>query len=155
MQYLIEGLDPGPFRPLFGESDEALEARGAVRMAVTDHPGFPCRITLEDAPIGKSVILLNHVSREGRTPYRTAHAIFVCEGADRPARFENEVPPAMRARVLSLRGFDAGGMMVDAMLTQPGEAETGLLRLFAEEAVIEVDVHNAGRGCFAARARRA
>ncbi|MEE4154930.1 MAG: DUF1203 domain-containing protein [Erythrobacter sp.] len=154
IDYVIEGLDPAPFQPLFGASEAALRERGAMRMAVTEHAGFPCRITLEEACVGASVILLNHVSREGSTPYRAAHAIFVCEQACAAARFENRLPPVMAARVLSLRGFDEAGMMVDAVLTQPGEAEAGLAHLFANDAVVEVDVHNAVRGCFSARACR-
>jgi len=154
MNYVIEGLDLASLRPLFGASEAALRERGALRMVVTDHTGFPCRILLEDAPRDASVILLNHVSRDGSTPYRASHAVFVCEGAGSAARFENEIPPVMRTRVLSLRGFDRAGMMFDAVLTEPGEAEAGLAHLFADDAVVEVDVHNAARGCFAARARR-
>ena len=56
---------------------------------------------------------------------------------------------------LSLRGFDAAGMMVDALLSEPGEADAGLRKLFADPRIVEVDAHNAVRGCFAARARRA
>lgn len=44
--------------------------------------------------------------------------------------------------------------MMDALLTRPGEAEVGLQHLLAQERIVEVDVRNAVRGCFAARARR-
>lgn len=154
MDYLIEGLDPAPFAPLFGLGEAALAARGAVRVVADAHPGFPCRVTLEDAAPGTALLLLNHVSRPREGPYRTAHAIFVTEGAAAPARFVNALPPVFGPRVLSLRGFDAGGMMVDARLAQPGEAGAGLRALLADERIVEVDVHNAVRGCFAARARR-
>jgi hypothetical protein len=154
MDYVIEGLDPADFAPLFGLDDVALAQRGVVRMQVDAHPGFPCRVTLEDAVPGESVLLLNHVSRAGAGPYRTSHAIFVREGVETAARFSNAVPPVFGPRILSLRGFDAAGMMVEAMLTQPGEAATGLCHLFADPAIVEVDVHNAVRGCFAARAVR-
>ncbi len=155
MDYVIEGIDPAPFAPLFGLGDAALAAAGAVRMVADAAPGYPCRVTLEDAPPGTALLLVNHASRPGAGPYRTTHAIFVTEGAAAPARFANAVPPVFGPRVLSLRGFDAAGMMADALLTQPGEAEAGLRRLFADPRIVEVDVHNAVRGCFAARARRA
>ena len=138
-----------------GEVDHPLLARGVHRMAVTEQPGFPCRITLDECAVGDSVLLVNHVSRDGDTPYRAANAIFVSESADTAACFVGEVPPVLRARVLSLRGFDKAGMMVDAAIAQPGEAERVLRRLFADERIAEIDVHNATRGCFAARARRA
>ncbi|MBU2589091.1 MAG: DUF1203 domain-containing protein [Alphaproteobacteria bacterium] len=134
--------------------DAELAQRGAVRMTVDTHPGFPCRVTLEDATPGETVLLLNHASRTDAGPYRTAHAIYVREGAAAAARYVNAVPPVFGPRVLSLRGFDAGGMMVSAMLAQPGAADAGLQQMFARPEIIEVDVHNASRGCFAGRARR-
>lgn len=155
MDYVIEGIDPAPLAPLFGQDDTVLAAAGAVRMLADTAPGFPCRVSLEDAAPGTAMLLVNHVSRPQAGPYRTAHAIFVTEGAVAPARFENVVPPVFGPRVLSLRGFDADGMMIYARLAQPGEAEAALLSLFGQEPIIEVDVHNAVRGCFAARARRA
>lgn len=155
MDYVIEGLDPAPFAGLFGLGDAALAARGAVRMVSDTCPGYPCRVSLEDAAPGTALLLVNHTSRPAPGPYHAAHAIFITEGASIPARFVNDVPPVFVPRVLSLRGFDADGMMVDAMLTQPGEAEAGLLYLLGQPRIVEVDVHNAVRGCFSARARRA
>ena len=57
-------------------------------------------------------------------------------------------------RILSLRGFDRDGMMVDAMLTQPGEADAGIRKLFANPSVATIHAHNATRGCFSARIER-
>ena len=131
MTYQITGLDPTPFRALFGSSEADLEALGIMRMTVTEKPGFPCRVTLEDREIGDSVLLLNHVSHDVANPYRASHAIFVTEGAEEAAEFIDEIPPVFRTRVLSLRGFDSKGMMADAMLTQPGEADVGIRKLFA------------------------
>src|SRR5690349_17945326 len=52
MTYRIRGIDPAPYRPLFGLSDGELAARGIVRMTVSEKPSFPCRVTLEDRDIG-------------------------------------------------------------------------------------------------------
>lgn len=155
MHYLIEGLDPAPFQPLFALDDAELETRNARRVTADARPGYPCRITLDEAELGETLILLNHSSRDGDTPYRASHAIFVREAAERAAIFRNVIPPVLATRHLSLRGFDAGGMMVDAMLTEPGAVEGGLLSLFRNQSIVEIDIHNAVRGCFAARAQRA
>ncbi len=152
--YRVKGLDPAPFKPLFGLSDEELAERGIVRMSV-DSPTFPCRISLTDRAIGEKVLLLNHVSHDVANPYRASHAIFVTEGEDRAAEYVDEVPPVFEKRVLSLRGFDAAGMMAEAMLTQPGEADAGIRKLFANAEVQTIHAHNATRGCFAARIERA
>jgi hypothetical protein len=152
--YRVKGLDPTPFKPLFGLSDEELAERAIVRMTV-DRPTFPCRVSLTDRAIGDKVLLLNHVSHDVANPYRASHAIFVTEGESQAAEYLDEVPPVFEKRVLSLRGFDADGMMAEAMLTQPGEADAGIRKLFANPEVQTIHAHNATRGCFAARIERA
>jgi hypothetical protein len=153
MTYRITGLDPAPYKPLFGLSDEDLAERGVVRMTVADN-GFPCRVSLTDRALGESVLLVNHVSHEVANPYRASHAIFVTETEQAPAEFIDEVPPVFQPRVLSLRGFDKDGMMVEAILTQPGEADAGIRRLFTDPAIETIHAHNATRGCFSAKIER-
>src|SRR5215210_5513899 len=153
MTYRITGLDPAPYKPLFGLSDEELAARGVVRMTVTSAT-FPCRVSLTDRALGETVLLLNHVSHDVANPYRASHAIFVTEGATEAAEYVDQVPPVFEKRILSLRGFDAEGMMANAILTQPGEADQGIRRLFANPEIATIHAHNATRGCFAARIER-
>ena len=153
MSYVVRGLDPAPFEPLFGLSDEELAKHGAVRMTVTD-PTFPCRVSLTDRAIGETVLLVNHVSHDVANPYRATHAIFVAEAQQEPAEYVDRVPPVFETRVLSLRGFDREGMMADAILTQPGEAEDGIKRLFANPEIETIHAHNATRGCFSAKIER-
>lgn len=152
MTYRIAGLDAKPFRPLFALSDDELAERGMRRMTVTNDR-FPCRVSLVDRPIGEKVILLNHVSHDVANPYRASHAIFVADAEQ--SEFVDEVPPVFTTRVLSLRGFDADGMMVDALITQPGEADEGIRKLFANPAIATIHAHNAARGCFSAKIERA
>src|SRR6476660_10038063 len=154
MTYRITGLDPAPYKPLFGLTDEELAARGVVRMTV-DSPTFPCRVSLTDRGLGERVLLVNHVSQDAAGPYRASHAIFVTETEQEPAEFVDEVPPVFKTRVLSLRGFDTDGMMTDAILTKPGEADAGIRKLFANPETATIHAHNATRGCFSARIERA
>jgi len=153
MTYRITGLDPAPFQGLFEMSDGELEKRAMMRMIVTSKPGFPCRISLVDREPGEQVILLNHVSHDVANPYRASHAIFVAEGAER-AEYVDRVPPVFETRLLSLRGFDSEGMMADAILVQPGEADAGIRSLFANPDIAYIHAHNAVRGCFSARIER-
>lgn len=154
MTYRIAGLDPAPYAPLFGLSDEELASRGVVRMQVTKKPSFPCRISLTDREIGESVLLLNHVSNDVAGPFRASHAIFVTEGVEQAAEYLDQVPPVFEPRVMSLRGFDTEGMMVEAVLTEPGKAEGGILKLFENAKVETIHAHNAVRGCFSAKIER-
>ncbi|NCP19967.1 MAG: DUF1203 domain-containing protein [Erythrobacter sp.] len=155
MPYRITGLDPAPFAALFGADEAVLAARGVLRMKADRDTGFPCRITLADAPAGTPLLLLNHLSRTDDGPYRASHAIFVREDAREAAAYEGRIAPVMERRILSLRGFDGTGLMVDALLAQPGEGDAGLRKLLDNPTIAEVDAHTATRGCFLARARRA
>ena len=154
MSYRIHGLDPRRFEGLFGLTDQELSRRGMARMTVNEKPSFPCRISLVDRDIGEQVILLNHVSHDIANPYRASHAIFVAEGAER-AEFIDRVPPVFDGRILSLRGFDLSGMMADALLAQPGEADAAIHTLFARPDIAYIHAHNATRGCFSAKIERA
>ena len=153
MTYRIKGLEPAAFAALFELDDAELVARGMTRMTV-DNPNFPCRISLRDCDLGDEVILLNHVSHDGNNPYRASHAIFVSKSAAEAADYAGTVPPALDRRILSLRAFDSRGMMVEAALAQPGEADPAIRKLLANPAADHVDAHNAIRGCFAARIDR-
>jgi Protein of unknown function (DUF1203) len=153
MSYRVRGLDPTPFRPLFGLSDEKLAEHGVVRMKVTNAT-FPCRVSLTDRAIGETVLLLNHTSHDVANPYRASHAIFVTETDQEPAEYVDEIPPVFQPRVLSLRGFDKDGMMAEALLTQPGEADAGIRKLFGNSDIVTIHAHNAVRGCFSARIER-
>ncbi len=155
MTYRIRGLDPAPFRHLFGLSDEALAAHGARRCIADAKPGFPDRIELRDAEPGETLLLLNHVHQPADTPYRASHAIFVREGAERAVELVDAIPEAIRIRPISLRAFDAAGEMVDADLVDGRELEPLIERLLADPAVDYLHAHYAKRGCYAGRIERA
>ena len=123
-------------------------------MSVTAKPSFPCRISLTDRDIGESVLLLNHLSHDVHNPYRASHAIFVAESALEAGEFIDEVPPVFETRVMSLRGFDAEGMMADALIAQPGEADSKIRKLFENPGIEMIHAHNAARGCFSAKIER-
>lgn len=150
MAFRITGLSPDPFRPLFGLSDPALAARGARRV-VADAPGaFPCRVTLADAAVGDPLLLLNHEHQPADTPFRSRHAIFVMEGAERRYDAIDAVPDQLRRRTLSLRAFDSKHMMTAADLCEGEEAE-GLIRALLDDTrTAYVHAHFARRGCYAA-----
>lgn len=155
MTFRIRGLSPEPFVHLYDLPDDELASRNICRVAVTEPNAFPDRVEMRDAAVGESVILLNHVSQPANTPYRATHAIFVREGAIERYDRVGEVPDMMRRRLLSLRGFDARGMMVDADIVEGREIESLIARLFENRAVEVVHAHFARRGCYAGTIERA
>lgn len=155
MPFRITGLKPDAFIPLYGLSDAELAARGVQRRKVDLDPGFPDRVELRDVPVGGFALLLNYMHQPADTPFRAAHAIFVHEGATHTYDRIGEVPDALRRRLLSVRAFDAAGMMVAADVTEGTALEDLTARLFADPAAAYLHAHYARQGCYAARIDRA
>jgi hypothetical protein len=154
MAYRIEGLPPAPFAALFELSDEGLAARGARRVRADAKPGFPCRVSLEDAEPGEELVLLNYVSHDVAGPFRTTYGIFVRKDAAPPPAFVDEAPAYLDRRTLSLRGFDADGMLRGGLIAEPGEADARIRELLDRPEIATVHAHNAALGCFLARIER-
>lgn len=154
MSFLIRGLDPAPFRPLFGLSDTELQLRGARRYAVDQTPGFPDRIELRDLEPGETAILVNFMHQPASTPYQSSHAIFIREGAEAAHDCVATVPPVLARRVISLRAFSEGGDMLDADLADGAALEPLIAKFFDNPDVAYLHAHYAKRGCFAARIDR-
>jgi hypothetical protein len=153
MAYRIEGLAPEAFESLFSMNEGELAEHGARRLVAASSSGYPCRVSLEDAAEGEELILLHHVSHDVATPFRSAFAIYVRKGVP-AAGFIDQTPPAFEGRPLGLRGFDADGMLKDALLALPGEADAKIRALFANPEIATIHAHNAAHGCFAARIER-
>jgi hypothetical protein len=154
MNLRIAGLSPEPFRHLFGLSEEALARQGVHRYVADAESRFPDRIELRDVAPGETVLLLNYLHQPAESPYRASHAIFVREGATSAHVAIDEVPEALRSRPLSLRAFDARGMIVDGILVDGPEMLAASARLLANTDVAYVHVHFARLGCYAARVDR-
>ena len=155
MTYAITGLAVEPFRPFFGLSDEELARHHIVRMTADAAVGFPCRVLLEDAKPGDTLLLLNHEYQPVESPYQGRHAIFVNEAADAPRTFVDEIPAIFSVRkAISLRAFDDAGMIIDADVVPGAGGEPLTLRLLDDPRTAYIHAHNAGRGCFAARIDR-
>jgi hypothetical protein len=154
MAYRIEGLAREQFEPLFGLGEAELAERNARRVRSDTPAGFPCRVSLDDAAAGESLILLNYVSHDVPTPFRTAYAIYVREAAGEPPCYRDKVPPLLDTRTLGLRGFGADGMLKGALLAMPGEADGRIRELFERPEIASIHAHNATYGCFLARVER-
>ena len=155
MRFRVTGLSPEPFRNLYGLSDQELARKGVKRYIVDKRPGFPDRIEMRDAEIGEQLLLLNHMCQPADTPYRATHAIFVREGAENTYDRVGEIPEVMRVRLLSLRAYDAVGMMLDAEVVDGKDVEGVIARFFESSHVAYIHAHNAKRGCYSGRIDRA
>lgn len=154
MTYRIQGVAPPVAEPMFHMTDAVLAQSGARRVIADSPTGFPCRASLEDARPGEALILFNHVSHDVPGPFRTSYAIYMREGVTEAASYVNAVPPVMAVRRLALRCFDEDGMLKDAIIVEPGEADGAIRTLFQSPEVATIHAHNPAYGCFIAKVER-
>ena len=154
MNFQISGLKLAPFAPLFALSTEELAARGVVRRIANRKPGFPCRVSLQDAEPGESVLLLNYEHQSVASPYRSSHAIYVRENAVEARPSPNELPAVLHDRLISVRAFDAAGFIVQADVVEGASLAPVIKRMFGDASVAYLHLHNAKHGCYAARVDR-
>ncbi len=155
IDFQITALPVEPFQPLFQMTDAELAERGAKRCIADASPGYPCRVSLEDAAPGETLILLPFAHQATDSPYRASGPIFVRVGARQARLGVNEVPEAVRRRLLSVRAYDACEFMVDAEVTEGAALEEVIEQFFADNQVAFLHLHNARPGCYACRVDRA
>ena len=154
MSFRILGLSPAPFAPLFALSDEALVMIGARRI-FADEPRMPCRISMEHAALGEEVLLVNFEHQPANSPYRSNHAIYIRKSAHKAFDSVDHVPEVLTSRQLAVRAFDKDHMMIDAEVIDGAEAAVTFEEFLANTDAHYLHVHNAKRGCYAARVERA
>lgn len=144
-----------PFTHLFSMNDTELASVGAKRMLVDDHPGFPCRVSLVDAPINEQVILTHFQHHEANSPYQSAGPIFVRELAQTARPEINAIPVMFDHRLLSVRAYDGAALMKAAKVVEGKALEETIRDLFSNDAISYLQIHNAAPGCFNCTVRRA
>ena len=155
MSFVISGLPIEQFRPLFAMDDNALAEKGIVRKTADVKPGYPCRISLEDAEPGDRLLLMHYESHKVQTPYRSAYAIYVNEAATEQRIVRKSIPGVLRGRPIALRSFNEDGMLINAALCLDGDVAKAIENVFETAEANYIHLHNAAHGCFAAEARRA
>ncbi|TZF91542.1 DUF1203 domain-containing protein [Cognatilysobacter lacus] len=154
MTFRTIGLDPTPFMRLYDLGDDELALHDARRVRVGVAGRVPDRVELRDLAVGESALLVNYTHQPARTPYRACHAVYVREGATAARVVEGRLPSVMVRRLLSLRAFDSGHMMVEADVVEGQVARARLIDILADHRVAYVHAHYAKPGCFAARIER-
>jgi len=144
-----------PFAELFAKSDEELRSLGVRRMVADSRPGFPCRVSLQDAEVGETVVLLSFTHHDVPGPYQSNGPIYVREGAVQVTLGVNEIPPMLHDRLLSLRAYDSEGMLEASEVVQGRELEASIRRFFENEGVSYLHIHNAKPGCYNCSVKRA
>jgi len=154
MGFQIVGLRPEPFAPLFALPELALRERSARRVVVDAKPGFPCRVSLADAEVGETVLLLPFAHHDVNSPYRASGPIYVRQGVEAARPAVDEIPLMLRHRLLSLRAYDSDAMLVAGEVVQGSELDAAIRTFLGTPAVSYLHVHNARPGCYNCRVER-
>ena len=152
--FQIRALPNEPFERFYNMSSGELVQSGVVVYDVDSVPGYPCRVSLQDAPHGAEVLLVNYEHQPAETPFQSKGPIFVRRHAIQAQLVPNEVPEMLLTRPLSVRGYDKTGMMVGAEVIEGQALEEAIDLLFYNPDVEYLHVHFARRGCFACKVER-
>ena len=155
MGFQISALPRARFDAVLGLDDEALARLGARRYVADKKPGFPCRVSLQDAEHGERVILLPFQHQHCGSPYQASGPIFIREAATDVAVSPNVVPELLRTRLLSVRAYDAADMLIDAEVVDGVDVERAIERSLGDGRASYLHVHFARPGCYACRIDRA
>jgi hypothetical protein len=120
-------------------------------MVVDAKPGYPCRVSLVDAEVGETVLLIPYTHHDVSSPYRASGPIFVRAGARTATPSVGEIPAMFRPRLLSLRAFDAEATMVGAKVVNGADLEANIVGMFSDPRATYMHIHNAGPGCYNCR----
>jgi hypothetical protein len=122
---------------------------------VDEDGGLPCRVSLEDARPGETVLLLTHPHHDVASPYRASGPIFVRENAETARLATNQIPAMLERRLLSLRGYDVQALLEEAEVVEGRDLRQAIGAMFANHRIAYIHVHNARPGCFNCRVERA
>lgn len=153
--FKILALSGSLFESYFSMSDRELCEHDALWIDVDENPGYPCRVSLEDAEVGERVLAIPFCHHDVSSPYRSSGPIFVRENARQATLEVNEVPLMLRHRRLSMRAYNGQAIMVAAEVIDGTELEDSIARIFQDPSIEYIDIHNASPGCFNCRVVRA
>ena len=147
-EFRLVPLSMDEFAPLLTLGDEELRERSSMWLVADAKPGYPCRVSLADAEVGERILATPFIHHDVQSPYRASGPVFVRENARAARPAVGETPTMFRHRLLSLRAYDAEGMMVAATVVQGTELEQAIVEQFEGTEVEYQHIHNASLGCF-------
>lgn len=146
--FIISGIQQNEVEQLFRMNEKELRAKGICKIKVDEKPGFPCRVSLEDANIGEEILAFNYEHHKVNSPYRASGPVFIRFGVEEKKLKTNEIPKLLEHRYLSLRTYDIGGIMIDAMTVEGKHLNDAVQEIFANAKAEYIQVHNAKPGCY-------
>ncbi len=152
--FQFHNLEYAEFANYFDKNDTP--NNNAILTIANANPGFPCRVSLDFAPIGTKMLLINFNHHQANSPYASKYAIFVAQNAKAANLEPNELPPFFkRNSPIAFRGFDKNGFLKIAEIAMAPESAPLIERIFENPEIEYIHAHFAAYGCFAAKITRA
>ncbi|MBL4643488.1 MAG: DUF1203 domain-containing protein [Flavobacteriaceae bacterium] len=136
------------YNPLFELTSEELSEKNMVKMLVDANPGFPCRVSLEDAEIGEKVLLLPLEYHKTTSPYKASGPVFIRKNAVKVDLAVNEIPAMLYKRQQTLRVYNTNGMMIAAKSPSADALRNEIETLLKNPKASYIQVHNTNPGCY-------
>ncbi len=147
-----ELMSPEQLQAVMASVDSDPAEATAIHQVIADSkPGYPCRLSLEDAEPGETLILFHHCFHPAASPYRASGPLYVRLDRDEARLPLDELPAFLLHRFLSVRVYRDDGMMLDADVVAGTELSRTLedrILPMIEHGAGYVHVHNASTGCF-------
>ena len=107
--FQLVGIDHRQFDHLFDLTDDQLKEYNAEHCIVHKSPGYPCRISLEDAREGEELLLLPYMHQPATSPYRGSGPIFVRRGVKKRKLAPGEVTAYLISKMVQPREWHEAG----------------------------------------------
>ena len=146
--FVINALESESFSKYFEMSNAELNSIGAYLFTADKCPCYPCRVSLEDAKVGETVLAITYEHHSVAGAYRSCGPIFVRKKAASALTNKNSIPDMLVHRTLSVRGYNNESLMIEADIIAGKDLEATLASQFLNDSVDYIHIHNAGPGCF-------
>ena len=146
--FIFSALKSEKFSEYFNMSTSELSSVGAYTFTADKSPCYPCRVSLQDAKVGETVLAITHEHHAVSGPYRSSGPIFVRKNADTVVCSKNTIPDMLLHRALSVRAYDSESLMIAADTISGKDLEVTLSNQLLNESVEYIHIHNSGAGCF-------
>lgn len=150
--FLIQPLHDDDLTRLWQLSKTELATQNAQRIEVGSKPSYPCRISLEDAEIGETVIGVPYTFNKSKSFYQASGPIFMRQNVSPYRSKRGHVPTMLLSRLLSLRSYCVDGYLQTAEVIPGNKLADYLAEPERFSTTHYVHIHNARTGCYLCQA---
>ena len=148
VNFQFVALDKSEFVSFSDFTDEELSNFNARWVVADTTPGYPCRVSLQNAEIGERVLAISYCFQNADSPYRASGPIFVREIAETARPSINEIPKMLIDSLLSVRAYNSTNSLIASDVVEGTNLESVITSQLSDSSVDYLHVHYAKHGCF-------